>query len=208
MSQERVLIIGNSEKFIKGFKEALNAENIEIISWRNLKNKKLENNNFNIIILCGYNHESYSMSYKSYFASNVIQPLEFMSTFDEKYVQVIYVNTSNPKKKYTFSRYCYAKHYLAVELNKKFNKFLSIDIPLLKNNNGDIEFYSNSFERFLAIILSRLKNYEILQIDNLPHFLKKKITEQEAYKVENIQGKYLGIRRTRFLDKIFRIIFG
>ncbi|MEC8086122.1 MAG: hypothetical protein VX096_04085 [Pseudomonadota bacterium] len=208
MSQERVLIIGKSKKFIKGFKKALNEENIEIISWRDLKHIRLDNIQFNLIILCGYHHESYSMSYKSYFESNVIKPLEFMSTFDEKSTQVIYVNTSNPTKKYTFSRYCYAKHYLAVELNKRFNRFLSIDIPLLKDNKGNMEFYSNSFERFFAVIVSRLKKYKILHINDLPRFLKMKISEQKVYEIGNIQGKYLWIRRTRFLDKIFRIIFG
>lgn len=208
MSQERVLIIGNSEKFIKGFKGALNEEETEIISWRNLKNIRLDNIKFDVVILCGYHHESYSMSYKSYFASNVVEPLEFMSIFDEKNTQVIYVNTSNPSKKYTFSRYCYAKHYLAVELNKRFNRFLSINIPLLKNNNGDIEFYSNSFERFFAVIVSRLKKYEILHVNDLPHFLKMSIADQKVYEIQNVQGKYLWIRRTRFVDKIFRLIFG
>ena len=207
MLEEKVLIIGNSKKFIKSFKEALNCKNPHIVSWRSLMNLNLNSEEYTTVILCGYHHESYAQSYDSYVLNNIIHPLNFMRDFDINNTKVIYINTSNPTQNYTTSRYCYAKHTLAIELNNKFNKFLSIDIPILINTNGSVEFYSNFLEKLFAKIIIKSKNYEILKLNDLSCFLRKKILENKHYNIKSIDGKHLHIRRTRFIDKIARLIF-
>ncbi len=204
MPYNNILFIGNSEKFIEAFLKIFDVKDYKVVSWRNI-NQETINENFNIVVICGYDHNSYAYDYNRFLQSNISYPLNFIKKINNKDIYVYYINTSIPNSKSTFSRYCFAKHSLAIKLNKEFKNFLSIDIPLIMKNKN-IEFYAGFFEKKLALLLLSLKNYNYIDIKDLPDFIKKQIDANIKYGLKDVKGKLLSYRRTRFLDKIFRVI--
>ena len=52
----------------------------------------------------------------------------------------------------------------------------------------------------------KIKRYPYIKISELSNLIKTKIENRKKYNLENLNGKYLYIVRTRFIDKILRII--
>ena len=208
MSKNKILFIGNSEKFINSVCKALVCEEYEVIPWRNIENNLKFRGKNNIVVICGYHHNSYHLKYNEYFDINVNIPYQNIVNNINKEVKIYYINTGYPINTYTLSRYCYAKHNLCIKLNDYFNNFLSIEIPLLLNNNNNIEFYASFLEKKIALIILKIKKYKYISIEDLPEFIKKSIAKDEKYLLKKINGKYLLFFRTRFIDKILRTIFG
>ena len=208
MLKNKILFIGESKKFIESFKIALNCNSYDILSWRKIGGRMSLSFDHNILVICGYNHQSYHLTYNEYYKANVEAPYNFIIKNFKKNIFIYYINTSFPVKNQTYSRYCFAKHKLSIDLNKTFENFYSIEIPLLLDEKNNVDFYAGLIEKRIALIIMKIKRYQHIKVSELSNLIKTKIENKKKYNLENLNGKYLYIIRTRFIDKILRIILG
>ena len=101
---KKIVIIGKSNKFILGIKQNFIYNELDIISWRKInfiKSKK----KYDLIFLCGFNFNTYSSNLNLFYKNNINKPLNLVKKIAKKESVIVYINTKNDKKKYTFSRY-------------------------------------------------------------------------------------------------------
>jgi len=208
MPEKKILFIGNSKKFIESFLIALNCQFYKVVPWREITKIKDLGIDYNIVVVCGYHHSSYILNFNEYYNANILDPYNFIYKNINKAVTIYYINTSLPKKNQTYSRYCYAKHKLCIMLRDEFKNLFSIDIPLLVNEKNDLDFHASFFEKKLALLILKLKKYKYIQVNELSDYLKKIIKENPEYLLGDLKAKGLRHRRTRFIDKTLRIVFG
>ena len=99
---KKIVIIGKSNKFILGIKQNFIYNELDIISWRKInfiKSKK----KYDLIFLCGFNFNTYSSNLNLFYENNINKPLNLVKKIAKKESIIVYINTKNDKKKYTFS---------------------------------------------------------------------------------------------------------
>ena len=212
--KQKIIILGNSNKFIKIIKSIYKSSSIQIYPWRlisnyNLKKKKLIKTPEKIFI-CGYDYQSQRYSFERFYNSNVTMPLNFTKFLSNKKTRIIYIDTldkisNNEKKKnYTFSRYEFAKKELAFKLNKNFKNLENLKTPPIVDKDKVLihgEFLTKLIFKFL-IRFSLIKTIDIKE-------LKKKIIQsnfKRKKEKKRINPVLLNIPRTLFLDRLVRII--
>ena len=157
--------------------------------------------------MCGFNFKIYNIEFNLFCKKNVYEPYNLIKFLAKKNTRVIYFNTQKMKKKYTFSRYNYAKQKLAYLIDKNFkNSFIqNTDLIMVKNkvsvNSG---FFSN-YIFFLFVKFNLIKTVEIHElIENI--YYNKKFKNIKNFK--NIKGYLLYLPRTQFIDRLIRLILG
>ena len=212
--KQKIIILGNSNKFIKIVKSIYKSSSIQIYPWRlisnyNLKKKKLIKTPEKIFI-CGYDYQSQRYSFERFYNSNVTMPLNFTKFLSNKKTRIIYIDTldkiSNNKRKknYTFSRYEFAKKELAFKLNKNFKNLEILKTPPRVDKDKVLihgEFLTKLIFKFL-IRFSLIKTIDIKE-------LKKKLTQSNSKRKKEkkkLNPILLNIPRTLFLDRLVRIL--
>lgn len=212
---KKIVVIGNSIKFINILNSIYPKANLEILPWRNLNNfilKKKIKKKINIIFICGYDYKSQFYDFKKYYKVNVTDPLSLVKSLVSKFTEIIYVDTiknlnknSSNKKNYSLSRYEYAKKELAYKLSKKFKSLKILELPVIKKKNGLADIYggvvSNLIFNFF-IYFKLIKSIDVNEIKKL--IIKKFNTQRRNYRLRPI---LLSIPRTHFIDRILRFIF-
>lgn len=207
MTTPKILFIGNSKKFIKPFLNYYRCNQYDIVDWRKIS-KNSKNYDANIIIVLGFHHNLYHKSFTCFIENNVIQPFEFIKNNFNCDKKLIYINSMPPDKRYTFSRYLYAKRLLLEYMYDLNPKTIELCFPTITNKSKIPILYANVFEKILGYIFLRIKNTKTIMIEEIEIFIKKNI-ENDIKKIDfQIQPKLLNIRRTRLMDKLFRIICG
>ena len=204
---KKIVIIGKSNKFILGIKQNFIYNELDIISWRKInfiKSKK----KYNLIFLCGFNFNTYSSNLNLFYENNINKPLNLVKKIAKKESVIVYINTKNDKKKYTFSRYRYAKEKLAYELNKKIKNLIIYRADLIKFNNN-ISINSNFFSKYVFIFFSKLNLIKTIEI----HYVLKEIimllnNKNYSKQKNNIKSYLLNVPRTQFLDRALRFLIG
>ena len=213
-NKQKIIILGNSNKFVKIIKSIYKSSSIQIYPWRlisnyNLKKKKLIKTPEKIFI-CGYDYQSQRYSFERFYNSNVTMPLNFTKFLSNKKTRIIYIDTldkiskTERKKNYTFSRYEFAKKELAFKLNKNFKNLEILKTPPIVDKDKVLihgEFLTKLIFKFL-IRFSLIKTIDIKE-------LKKKITQSNFKRKKErkrINPVLLNIPRTLFLDRLVRII--
>ena len=211
--KQKIIILGNSNKFIKIVKSIYKSSSIQIYPWRLISNynpkKKLIKNPEKILI-CGYDYQSQTYSFEKFYNSNVTMPLNFTKFLSNKKTRIIYIDTldkiSNNKRKknYTFSRYEFAKKELAFKLNKNFKNLEILKTPPIVEKDKVLihgEFLTKLIFKFL-IRFSLIKTIDIKE-------LKKKLTQSNSKRKKEkkkLNPILLNIPRTLFLDRLVRIL--
>lgn len=204
---KKIVIIGKSNKFILGIKQNFIYNELDIISWRKInfiKSKK----KYDLIFLCGFNFNTYSSNLNLFYENNIYKPLYLVKKIAKKESVIVYINTKNDKKKYTFSRYRYAKEKLAYELNKKIKNLIIYRADLIKFNNN-ISINSNFFSKYVFIFFSKLNLIKTIEI----HYVLKEIimllnNKNYSKQKNNIKSYLLNVPRTQFLDRALRFLIG
>lgn len=204
---KKIVIIGKSNKFILGIKQNFIYNELDIISWRKInfiKSKK----KYDLIFLCGFNFNTYSSNLNLFYENNINKPLNLVKKIAKKESVIVYINTKNDKKKYTFSRYRYAKEKLAYELNKKIKNLIIYRADLIKFNNN-ISINSNFFSKYVFIFFSKLNLIKTIEI----HYVLKEIimllnNKNYSKQKNNIKSYLLNVPRTQFLDRALRFLIG
>jgi hypothetical protein len=212
-----ISIIGNSKKFIKIIKVVFPRSKIIIYSWRSLNQKELSYNSVkksDLILICGYDFNSFSYSYLDYYNVNITFPFKFIKSLLKSTTLVIYIDTINKlrskKNIFTLSRYEFAKKKLCFQLYKTINIFRVLSLPVIKNNKNDAFIFGNRLTKFIFNIAINLKLINSISLGNL----KKKLIYTMGIKSLrmpysfSLKPLFLSIPRNHFIDRILRCVSG
>tara|TARA_B100000029_G_scaffold382361_1_gene377612 strand:- start:6592 stop:7266 length:675 start_codon:yes stop_codon:yes gene_type:complete len=213
----KVIVIGNSNKFIKIIKSIYKNSLIKVYSWRsisslNLNREKLFKNP-NLILISGYNYKSQWYSYKKYYYSNISAPLKFIKFLANSNTCILYLDTINKifyhpqrRNRNTFSRYEFAKKELGYKLKQSFRNTKILEIAPLTSINKPL--IHGGF--LTKMIFSALINLNLIKTEDIKKLKQKmilKIKSKEKNNPINLKPVLLKIPRSLFLDRVLRIIF-
>lgn len=202
---KNILVLGSSKKFIKFVKKNFNYNIINTLPWRSIKcPKNSYNKKVDLIIICGYDYNSSQYNYKKYFKINISGPYNVVKNYYKKETIIIYINTI-ASKKYTLSRYYYAKHKLNEKLAKNFNNFISIELPIIINN-GHVDVFGSAFTKIVFKTLIFLKILKYIEYRRISFEINNKLKNNSQAQYIKIKGKFLKFPRNLFLDRVLRLI--
>ncbi|WP_023648999.1 hypothetical protein [Candidatus Pelagibacter ubique] len=215
---KKIVIIGKSTKFKKIISSIFYQSDIKVFSWRSIKKLKLDKNiiekKVDLILVCGYDFLSHWYSFRRYYNVNVILPLKLIDSISTNKTIILYIDTiykvkknSKIKKRYTFSRYEYAKKELAYKLFKKFNNLKILNIPVIKNNKNKVDIFGNKFMIILFNILLYLDLVNSVKISKLKKMVNDSINTKTKINPFKIKPLGLSIPRSLFLDRLLRFIY-
>ena len=205
----KIVILGQSQKFIKEIKKNYKYDSLSIIPWRQIgsysyKKKEI----YNLIFLAGFNFGIYTKGLTFFNQKNIYEPLKLIEKISNKKTLIIYINTQKMNdRNYTFSRYRYAKQKLGYLIYRKFKNSLIFDSDLIKVTNY-ISINSNVFSRFIFHIFSMFNLIKTIDIKKIFLEINNMIILKNRLKQRNIRGFLLNISRTQLIDRILRLILG
>ena len=214
---KNITIIGKSPKFIKIIYSLFSKSYIQKYSWRSINslrlNDKLIKNKPDLILICGYDYQSYWYSYKRYYYNNITAPLRLVKFLKKKNTLIIYIDTANKLKnqhhtlkRSTFSRYEYAKKELAYNLYKNFANLRILSVPIIKNSKNKAEIYGNIITKTIFNILIHLNLIISINITKLKKLMKNIDLVKKNYKPIKLKPLNLKIPRSLIIDRILRFI--
>jgi len=163
-----------------------------------------------VIIVCGYDYSTTKDSLKEYLRKNVYSPY----TFIKKYLHdndslLIYIDTEINSKKYTLSRYKFAKHLLAEKLSNKFINFYRIDLPIIVNNEGKPLIHGGTIVKFIYNILLKINFNKSINLNSISEiFFNIKNKHKPVNKKTKIKGVFIDLKRSIIVDRFLRFIYG
>jgi len=206
----KIIFLGKSENFLNIFLKKYHKNPYYVVPWRDLRNNSEtmlnELRNPKVIIICGYNYCSSHINYEEYIKSNINQPIQFLKKIKTDKTKVFYINTDyDDRKKYTFSRYLYAKNLLSNYLLKNCKNLKIIRIPTLADNEGKLLIYGNKLTKFLFNFAKSLGIIKTITIEQFEALIDHKDEPKNICLMEPIG---LRIGRPLLIDRALRIIFG
>ncbi|QDD07086.1 hypothetical protein FIT66_04500 [Candidatus Methylopumilus planktonicus] len=211
---KKIVLIGQSQKFITLTQNQFTDANIIVIPWRSSRDqaKKIRYCRYkkiDLIIVCGFDYRSSLYSYEKYISVNVSFPLNLIREISTSKTRIVYISTLRASKKYTWSRYQYAKNELAIQLSKEFRAFKMLYTPTIINQSGSADIYGGIFTRLIFNSLNKVGFLRSITMNSLKrNFLKKISKKQTQGRVLALKPRFLAIRRPLFLDRLLRLICG
>jgi hypothetical protein len=205
----KIVILGQSQKFIKEIKKNYKYDSLSIIPWRQIRSYSYKKKEiYNLIFLAGFNFGIYTKGLTFFNQKNIYEPLKLIEKISNKKTLIIYINTQKMNdRNYTFSRYRYAKQKLGYLIYRKFKNSLIFDSDLIKVTNH-ISINSNVFSRFIFHIFSMFNLIKTIDIKKIFLEINNMIILKNRLKQRNIKGFFLNISRTQLIDRILRLILG
>jgi hypothetical protein len=205
----KIVILGQSQKFIKEIKKNYKYDSLSIIPWRQIRSYSYKKKEiYNLIFLAGFNFGIYTKGLTFFNQKNIYEPLKLIEKISNKKTLIIYINTQKMNdRNYTFSRYRYAKQKLGYLIYRKFKNSLIFDSDLIKVTNY-ISINSNVFSRFIFHIFSMFNLIKTIDIKKIFFEINNMIILKKRLKQRNIRGFLLNISRTQLIDRILRLILG
>ena len=205
----KIVILGNSEKFILGIKKKYDYDNLKIIPWRKIKDYISSiNEEYDLIFVCGFDFSLYSKNLEYFINENVTNPIKLIKKISKETTQIAYINTQNlNKKKYTFSRYKFAKQELASQISQNFKKFAILKTDLIVDKNK-ISIKSNFLLKIIFLILVKIKLIKTIEVEKIFTEIDNLLVSGNCQSQENILGYFLKIPRTQFIDRFLRLLLG
>ena len=215
---KKIVILGKSLKFKKIILSIFPQSNIIVFSWRSIKNLKLDKKIFkkkvDLILVCGYDFLSHWYSFKKYYATNISIPLKLIELLSTTKTLILYIDTTSKIKKscknnkrYTFSRYEYAKKELGYKLFKKYHNLRIVNVPVITNNRNKVEIFGNKFINFFFNVLLYLNLINSIKISKLKKMIRDSINEKIKPNPFKMKSSGLSIPRSLFLDRLLRFIY-
>ena len=205
----KIVILGQSQKFIKEIKKNYKYDSLSIIPWRQIESYSYKKKEiYNLIFLAGFNFGIYTKGLTFFNQKNIYEPLKLIEKISNKKTLIIYINTQKMNdRNYTFSRYRYAKQKLGYLIYRKFKNSLIFDSDLIKVTNY-ISINSNVFSGFIFHIFSMFNLIKNIDIKKIFFEINNMIILKKRLKQRNIRGFLLNISRTQLIDRILRLILG
>ena len=215
-NKPKIIVIGNSKKFISIFESIYKKSNIKKYSWRSIidldfKEQKLFKNP-KVIFICGYDYKSQWYLYEQYYHRNVSLPFKLVKFLVDDKTKIIYIDTISKvldrytkKKRKTFSRYEFAKKELRTKLQKNFKNLKILEIPPIKAKN-EILIHGSFFTKFIFKILIKLNLIKTIDISKIKKKLIINLNSRQKLKIYQLRPILLSIPRSLFLDRLARLI--
>ncbi|MEI6096450.1 MAG: hypothetical protein WCR08_13495 [Gammaproteobacteria bacterium] len=213
-----IVIFGRSEKFITLLKILYPEAKIHIIPWRASLNMALIllqqiKEPIDLLLICGYDFSSYSSIFIDYLQKNVYHPLKIIELIDKYCMnpnyEIIYIDTLNSSKKYTFSRYFYAKKYLASQLSTLFPFSKIVQLPTIYDGQYGTKIQGGLITKLVSNFLISLGIVKIITTSNLSKKIQAAIANSDQNnKGRMIKPRLISIPRNQFFDRILRILCG
>lgn len=211
---KKIVLIGQSQKFITLIREQFKDAKIIVMPWRRLRDqaKKIHYSRYkkvDLVIVCGYDYGSSLYTYEKYINANVTFPLNLIRKISTSETKVVYISTLRASKKYTWSRYQYAKNELAIKLSNEFRVFKMLYTPTIINQSGFADIYGGFFTHLIFNSLNKAGFLRSINIDSLKINLLRKINEKQTQvRVLELKPRFLTMKRPLFLDRLLRLICG
>lgn len=203
----KIAILGESEKFLKEIKKNFKYKLLDVYPWRELNEANNKKKTYNLILVCGFDFSLYSKSFEFFCKKNIYDPLKILKSISNNKSLIIYINTknfNNREMNYTFSRYKFAKQFLANKIHKIFKNHFIFEANLITVNNK-ISINANIFSKFIFLIFYKLRLIKGTKIENIFPFINKNLYKKK-FTQKNIYGYLLNFPRTQFIDRALRLI--
>ena len=215
---KKIVILGTSLKFKKIISSIFPQSDIKVFPWRSIKKLKLDEKviekKVDIILVCGYDFLSHWYSFKKYYDVNISFPLKLIAFLSTSKTLILYIDTiykikknSQIKKRYTLSRYEYAKKELGYKLFKKYYNLKILNVPIIKNNKNKVEIFGNKFMTTLFNFLLFLNLINSVTISKLKEMIRDSINEKIQFNPFKMKPLGLSIPRSLLLDRLLRFIY-
>ena len=203
---KKIVIIGNSKKFIFQIKKNFKYELLDIIPWRKINYFSYKKKNiYSLIFICGFDFGTYKKNYILFKKKNIYEPLKILRQISDKNTKIVYINTQNyNSNNYTFSRYKFAKQKLSYLLYRNFKNLVVINSDLITLKQS-ISINSKTFSRYLFLIFVKLGFLKTVEIKKIFFEVKRKLENKFYQKQNNIRGYLLYLPRSQFVDRFLRI---
>jgi hypothetical protein len=209
ITKKKILIVGNSNKFIKFINKNFNYEFLKIVAWRNimLQINYSETNNYDLILICGFDFNSFDENFNIFFKKNITYPLNFILKNLNTKTDVLYIDTLENDVNTTFSRYKFAKKKLSYLLTRKIKNIYIYNSPLILRD-GSIDLNKGWFTKIILPFFIMFKIIPSIDFKKMSFFLKNyRINLRKKKLYSQIYGKNLYFKRNQFLDRTLRILF-
>jgi len=206
-----LLVLGNSEKLIRFIESTFPITEKYILGWRSLplsleEESIVAKTKWDVCLLAGYDYQSAGYSYDTYIARNVKNIMYFTKSCIPAGSIVVYANTMAASKRYTFSRYLYAKMLLADELQKAFPKTISLEFPTIIDS-GKIAAKGGLLSKFAFFLLNHFGLLSTVVINESPEKNLRLLHEFER-KPMVPSPIFLKVPRPLILDRLMRLMLG
>lgn len=194
MYKKKILIIGSSKDIVKTFKYLFSNYQVTNLSFRKIWNNPYIIKYYDTIILSGFHYDICSMN-GEIFQSYVKKYFYFILKI-KKNCKNFYLISTSLNINISVSRVVYF-YYI---LTKKISLYKNINILSFDTIIGHEKKVSGNFKVFLLNIL----NVKTLYYKKMSLILKKVKSKKKLKKI-----KFIGLKtsRSRFIDRILRIIF-
>ena len=209
----KVVFLGRSKKFISSFEQILKKISFIVIPWRDCGSADINdlvvyNQNPDLIVICGYDYGGGKQSYRNFIEANVSNPLNLIDKLVGSKTNIIYVDTEDSIKTFTYSRYRFAKNCLAVNLIKHGKRYKRAALPVLIDNSGFANIYGDRVTKIIFNFLIKLNLVKTINPKQLIYLVKQSLNSELVPNPIALKGKYLHIKRPVFIDRILRFICG
>ena len=206
-----LLVVGNSKKFIRFVESIFPISHKCVVNWRSLplsieKQGAIANTRWDLCLVAGYDYRSATYFYDQYLASNVENIMQFLHASISQDSQVIYINTMAASKRYTFSRYLYAKMLLGDALVKSFPKTIALEFSTV-NESGKISTKGGSVSKCAFWLLNYLGHLSMVTINESPA-ANLALFQRLGHKPFIPSPQFLKIPRPLVVDRCMRLILG
>lgn len=207
----KILVIGNSTKFIKFIRSIYEVTEISVISWRSLPdfvktNSDSSESTWDLLLVAGYDYSISLSNLDEYLYKNVDCAYYICKKYANDSTIIVYINTSNPKKQITFSRYLYAKMLLGCKLSELPGCIYILSFPTILQS-GKINIIGGLISQFLFNLVDKCSKVGKVEI-NSSAILNLKIFNDINKKPFLPKPLLLKIRRTLLIDRILRFTIG
>lgn len=205
-----VLVLGNSQKFLSGIKRYFPGVTLTILPWRRLGEFAIDyaigDETFDLVFVCGYDYQSYRASYDDYLNKNVYDVIKVLSKCG-KCRKLVYVDTEETSKRYTLSRYVFAKKLLG-KLLKSTGCVPELHIMRPCSIITDkVDVHGTWLEDAIFAVLEKLGRVRTVHIDAL----FQRLVQNQYLVLSDVSCPIpvgLTIKRTRMIDRGLRFIYG
>lgn len=206
-----LLVIGNSEKLIRFVESIFPISHKYVVGWRSLPLSTedegvIARTQWDICLVAGYDYCSASYFFDHYIASNIENIMHFACACIPRESVVIYANTMAASKRYTFSRYLFAKMLLGNALVSAFPKTVALEFSTIIES-GKIVATGGLISKYVFWLLHHFGGLKTVVI-NKSSEANTKLLHELVRKPIVPSPLLLKIPRPLMVDRFMRLILG
>ena len=198
-----ILIIGNSSHLCEAIRLAYPGHEIKVIPWRS-NFHEIAQMDGDLIFIVGFDYGSYMKSYEDYMNVNVIQPMLAVQRLAKPSADKVYIATQNGLKKYTFSRYRYAKEKLGQELVNQWDNSYVVRFDTFATPNHEPLVKGGSITKLIFSCLVKIGVVKTVDMRTVSDSLKT-YQASSSKDLIDIKGFFISIPRPQFIDRMMRL---